>query len=138
MIVRRAKQEHTDAIRKLYETSFPADGPFKRWQRDAMFWVVLDGAQVVGFAGMRYWKDKKVAELILSAVRPSHQGRGLQRRLIAVRERAARKAGMTRAVSYTVTANAPSAANLAKSGYTTYRPPEFYAGKKIVYWEKRL
>ncbi|WP_296320734.1 GNAT family N-acetyltransferase [Reyranella sp.] len=140
MSVRKARVEHTGAVQELYETLFPADGPFKAWATPDVIWfVALDDKKVVGFAGVRFIRRSKTAELVISGVATTHQGRGIQRRLISARERAARKVGMTRAVSYTIPQNAPSATNLAKRGYSTYRPKTAWSGRRsVVYWEKRL
>lgn len=137
MHVTRAKAEHTDALHKLHAALLPHDPPLVI-PPDSHWFVVLDGDEVVAFAGVRHHGQRKTAELLLSLVRPSHRGKGLQRRLIAARERAARRAGMTRAITYTMPYNAPSATNLAKARYSTYRPERAWASRGVVYWEKRL
>lgn len=138
--VRKARVEHTGAVQELYEALFPGDGPFSKWATpDVNWYVALDDKKVVGFAGVRFNRRSKTAELVISGVATTHRGRGIQRRLISARERAARKVGMTRAVSYTIPQNAPSATNLAKRGYSTYRPRTAWCGyRSVVYWEKRL
>lgn len=137
MDVQRAKAEHTGAIRKLHTTILPNDHPIE-FPADSLWFVVIDGGEVVAYAGLRYHPRVRTAELLLSGVRASHRGKGLQRRLIAARERAARRAGMTRAITYTVPWNGPSATNLAKARYHTFKPQRAWATRQVVYWEKTL
>lgn len=138
--VRKAGKGHTGSVQDLYSALFPGDGPFDLWNTSDVLWfVALDEKEVVAFAGMRLLPKQKTAELVISGVAASHRGKGLQRRLIAARERAAKKAGLLRTVTYTVPHNAPSATNLAKHGYSTYRPKVAWCGwRSVVYWEKQL
>lgn len=116
----------------------PADDPVE-FPADTVWFVALDAqGAVVGYAGVRFHSRKKVAEHLLAGVHHSQRGKGLQRSLLAARERAARRAGMIRAVTYTRPENAPSAKNLAKARYSTYRPAKAWGGRSMVYWEKRL
>jgi GNAT superfamily N-acetyltransferase len=135
--VQLARADHVDVMRKLHAQLLPTDPPLV-FPRGSVWFVALDGDDVVGFAGVKFHRKIKTAELLLTLVRPSHRGKGLQRRLIAARERAARRAGMTRAVTYTMIFNVPSATNLAKARYATYRPVRPWATRQVVYWEKRL
>ena len=66
-----------------------------------------------------------------------YRGQGLQRRLITVRERKARKLGLTTMLTDT-TDNPPSANSLIKAGYRIFEPSYRWAFKHSIYWRKDL
>jgi GNAT superfamily N-acetyltransferase len=120
----------------LQLTILPADKPAAT--SVGCWWVVYDGDKPVGFAGMyrsRRWGD--AGYLCRSGILPAYRGRGLQKRLIRVRERKARKAGMTWLISDTYE-NPPSANSLISCGYKTYQPVAPWAGDGTTYWRKKL
>ena len=67
----------------------------------------------------------------------AYRGQGLQRRLITVRERKARKLGLTTMLTDT-TDNPPSANSLIKAGYRIFEPSYRWAFKHSIYWRKDL
>jgi GNAT superfamily N-acetyltransferase len=66
-----------------------------------------------------------------------YRGHGLQRRLITVRERKARKLGLTTMLTDT-TDNPPSANSLIGAGYRLFEPAYRWAFKNSLYWRKTL
>ena len=74
--------------------------------------VALDGAVVVGFAsGVHYFHpDKPAPELFVNevGVAPSHQGRGIAKRVLSALFEAAREAGCTQAWVLTERENTPA------------------------------
>lgn len=104
----------------------------------AVWWIAYDLDEVpVGYCGLTYFPTG-FAFLSRAGVLPGSRGNGLQRRFVKVRERAARKAGVSRAVTYTSIANTHSSNNLIKCGYTTYQPDYYWGSKDAIYWERDL
>lgn len=66
-----------------------------------------------------------------------YRGQGLQRRLITVREKKARKLGLTLMLTDT-TDNPPSANSLIGAGYKIFEPAYRWAFKNSLYWKKDL
>jgi len=66
------------------------------------------------------------------------RGQGLQRRLIRVRELAARKAGMLAIVTDTHRENHASSNSLMAMGYRLYTPHTKWAFNDGLYWRKKL
>jgi GNAT superfamily N-acetyltransferase len=67
----------------------------------------------------------------------AYRGQGLQRKLITVRERKARKLGLTTMLTDT-TDNPPSANSLIRAGYKIFEPQYRWAFKHSIYWRKDL
>jgi GNAT superfamily N-acetyltransferase len=72
-----------------------------------------------------------------AGVLKAYRGQGLQRKLITVRERKARKLGLTTMVTDT-TDNPPSANSLIKAGYRIFEPRDKWAFTHSIYWRKAL
>lgn len=124
------------AVVKLHKKCFPADDVLE--PTHGYWWVVKLDKTLVGFAAMRLstrWCD--TGYLWRAGVHPLHRGRGLQRRLILVRERLARKLGWNYLISDT-NANPQSANNLIRAGYTMYDPTWPYGQDSTCYWKKQL
>lgn len=101
------------------------------------WWIAFLGDVPVAYAGLHpssYWKS--TGFLARAGVTAAHRGHGLQRRLIWVREKSARKHGWRKMVSYTI-GNPPSANNLIACGYKTFVPKKPWA-KNAIYWRKDL
>lgn len=102
------------------------------------WWIVYDGPLPVGFCGLYQsvkWRD--AGYLCRSGVMPEYRGRGLQKRLIRLRERKAREAGMTWLVTDTYE-NPPSSNSLIACGYKTYQPETPWGADGVTYWRKSL
>lgn len=103
------------------------------------WWLAKDGDVLHGFAGL--WPSVRVegaGYLCRAGVLPAARGRGLQRKLIRVRERAAKKKGWTALFSDTDPSNAHSMNNLIACGYRAFRPSEPWSGEQWCYWRKIL
>lgn len=102
------------------------------------WWVARneDGLPVA-YAGARPCKTLKgTVFLSRCAVTSCARGQGLQRRLLEVRVRWARKHDAWRAITYTASDNWRSMNNLIRKGFTTYK--DAYVGDDFVYWQKSL
>jgi GNAT superfamily N-acetyltransferase len=72
-----------------------------------------------------------------AGVLKAYRGQGLQRRMITVRERKARKLGLTTMLTDT-TDNPASANSLIRAGYKIFEPSYKWAFTHSIYWRKAL
>lgn len=134
-----ASETDQDHLRDLHEMSFGDDAPVPVFDKDAWWLVFPTGLEEpIAFAGcvpsslgVGYAYHKRAGVL------PGHRGHGLQRRLISIRERWARKEGFHTIVTDTC-ANTPSANNLIRSGYTLFEPKTSWSLKGALYFTKSL
>jgi GNAT superfamily N-acetyltransferase len=92
----------------------------------------------VGFCGLTITPaDNTLGYLKRAGVLKAYRGHGLQRKLITVRERKARKLGLTRMVTDT-TENPASSNSLIRAGYKIFEPEYRWAFKHSIYWRKTL
>lgn len=108
------------------------------------YWWLLwyeDGSGLevpVGFAGMTHVAcPDATLRLLRAAVGIKHRGKGLQKRLISVRENKARRLGMRWVATYTY-GNPPSTNNLISRGFRLYTPSAPWGGAYASYWRKSL
>lgn len=103
----------------------------------ACWWLAFEDEVPVGFAGFCRGKSTGAAYLCYAGVAESHRGRGLQKRLIRVRVREARRQGYREAV--TDTYNNPASANsLIACGFRSFIPPVPWDGPTSQYWRLLL
>ena len=105
------------------------------------WWVVWSGEKPVGYAGMKIWED--YAWFSICGVIPVHRGHGLQKRLISVRVRHAKKVGVKVIYTYTINGNHPSSCSLIRRHFVLCTPPDRHygqwAGKRdVLYWQRTL
>jgi GNAT superfamily N-acetyltransferase len=92
----------------------------------------------MGFCGLTITlADNTMGYLKRAGVLKAYRGNGLQKRLITVREKKARRLGLTRMVTDT-TDNPSSANSLIRAGYKIFEPEERWAFKNSIYWRKTL
>jgi GNAT superfamily N-acetyltransferase len=136
---RIAREPAPLAVLALDEQCFPQDA---RVNLDgSLWWLVYHGQEPVGYAGLRPCQRPQnagVGFLCRVGVVPAHRGRGLQKRLVAAREAAARRLGLTELVTYCVVWNCASINSLVACGYRFYRPATKWGGAGAVYLRKML
>ena len=106
--------------------------------RIGLWWVVEEDGQPAGFCGVHpsvQWGD--TLYLCRAGVREEFRGRGLQRKMIQLRERAARRLGFRWLISDT-TDNPASANSLIGCGFKTFTPSRPWGWKHTIYWRKEL
>lgn len=103
--------------------------------REDWFIAWSDG-NPAGFAGLTR-RGPSVGFLARSGVDERHRGKGLQRKLIKVREAAARVRGYTSVVSNTYD-NPQSSNNLIACGYRQFAPAHPWGCEGTQYWIKKL
>lgn len=131
------KARDLETIRYAHTVIFADTAPMPDLYEGA-WWLVYDGAVIAGFCGVTPCVEiPGAAYLCRAGVMPAHRGRGLQLRMIRVRESWARKNGFPRVVTET-TDNVPSANNLIRAGYTLFNPPEPWSYKRAIYFTKSL
>lgn len=103
------------------------------------WWVVEDEpSHTVAFACLKVCKGTAYGYLARSGVYENHRGKGLQRKLIRVREAYARKLGLTHMVCDTSRANLASSNSLIACGYKLYTPLQPWAFADGNYWIRKL
>lgn len=104
------------------------------------WWLVYapDAALPVAFCGLtEALATPGTGYLKRAGVLRAYRGQGLQRRLITVREKKARKLGLDTMITDT-TDNPPSANSLIHAGYRVFEPAYRWAFRHSIYWKKDL
>lgn len=98
---------------------------------DTVTLVARDRGNVLGFAVMRFGDER--AHLVLLAVEPAHQRRGVARRMIEWLVDSARVAGMTSVHVELRARNAAAFAFYRSLGFVeTFRVPGYYRGRETA------
>jgi GNAT superfamily N-acetyltransferase len=134
--IREVSGPALNRVNVLQAQILPSDVPFDTGT--GWWWIADNESADVGFAGLvqsRQWND--AGYLCRAGVRHSARGKGLQKRLIQVRERKARAVGLRYLV--TDTWNNPASANsLIACGFRMYLPRRPWAGEGALYWRKSI
>ena len=104
------------------------------------WWLVRDEETKlnVAFAGLThsaFWLNTGYLKRV--GVLREARGHGLQKRLLLVRERRARKNGWT-CMTTDTTDNPPSANSLISGGYKIFEPSHRWAFPHSIYWKKDI
>lgn len=140
MIFVRSVDAHDPKITALLTflqlSTLGGDVPFD--VSEGHWWIAYDGELPVGFAGIvqsHRWCD--TGYFCRAGVIRSHRGKGLQKRLIRVREAKAKRLGWNWLISDTYR-NPPSANSLIRCGFQTFTPSCPWAFDGAIYWRKKL
>jgi GNAT superfamily N-acetyltransferase len=130
-----------EEIALLHALTFANQAPPIKPER-GWWWLAYDMREPpptsIAFAGLTEFDCRpKLGYLKRCGVLPYHQGQGLQRKLIRVRENHARKLGMLHIFTDT-TDNPASANNLIEAGYRMWSPENPWGFKETLYWRKKL
>lgn len=123
-------------LHRLQRKILPMDEPApteKGW-----WWLAVKDGHPVGFANLcksSQWGD--AGYLARSGVLGSARGKGLQKRMIRVRESKARALGLRWLVTDT-NCNPASANSLITCGFKMFDPTNPWADKMACYWKKEL
>lgn len=132
-----ATEEKTVALlRSLQLRTLEGDKPYN--VKNGHWWIAYDGDTPVGFAGIAQsvkWSD--AGYLCRAGVLRSHRGKGIQKRLIRVRERKARQVGWNWVISDTFD-NPASSNSLISCGYRLFAPSKPWGFKGALYWRKKI
>jgi len=91
-----------------------------------VWWLCWQGETPVGYCGLQILDGLAFHDR--SGLLPLVRGKGLQRRFLSIRERFAKKQGITSVQTYVALGNCPSINNLFRSGYKAYNPEWPWAG----------
>jgi len=100
------------------------------------WWVAMDGDVPVGFAGVRMLPAEGKAFLALAGVTAVARGKGLQKRLIRVRTRHAKRHLAPRCYTYVKSTNHASMRSLISCGFKPYYTAKCEIGT-IIYFENQ-
>ena len=130
----------TPSLRRQLESLQKVCLPYDDWifPEDGTWWIGYDNKQAVAFCLIKpssQWND--TAYLARSGVLYYWRGRGLQKKMIRIREKHARSRGHKWIISDT-TNNPPSANSLARLGYQMFEPTKPWAAETTLYWRKKL
>lgn len=134
-MIRICRTTNIELCNELHRELLPGDDLYD--SEGAAWWLAYDGDKPVAFAAAKLVAGGSVF-LARAGVRRCARGRGLQRRLIRVRERWARAQGATSAVTYADRLNAPSINSLVGAGYRAFDPAEEWGSDSCVYFLKDL
>lgn len=123
-----------ETLKALHTLTFPGDEQ-PAWKSAGRAWVTYDGADPVAFIYVEPCADSWYFSRV--GVMPAARGRGLQRKLMQLMQRALSKAGVRTLVSTTFR-NPPSANNFVREQWMTYLPAEPWGAPDTIYWRKDL
>lgn len=132
--VKIQRTENYDLLFETHKELFPSDQ--LEIDSQCVAWFLMDGNEIAGFCILKVL-DYEIVFLHRAGIRKDYQGRGLQKRLIRVRERYARKIKASKIITYTLFDNHASSVNLLRCGYELYYPESLYAGH-CLYWIKLI
>ncbi len=102
------------------------------------WWLAYIDSKPVAFCSLKLssrWTD--TGYLNRAGVLDGYTGRGIQKKLIRVRERYAKKLGWNWLISNTYE-NPASTNSLIRCGFQMYIPSRKYMGKGTCYWRKKI
>jgi GNAT superfamily N-acetyltransferase len=113
--------------------------PFDRLPFEAaVFWLVWNQCyDPVGYCALTII-DPEIVFLSLCGLLPEARGNGLQKRMITVREKWARRNGYRVMITYVLKSNPHSYENLIKRGFMLYIPEYEYIDGPVFYFKKDL
>lgn len=132
---------NTKLIKKLDKTIFPDDNPVEI-SKGIYWWIAIDTSSntPVAYAGSYHMISYAIKKSVLhrAGVLSKYRGHGLQRRLIKVRERFAKKEKCKEIVTYTSYDNIHSSNNLIKCGFVLYKPQYPWVWGAVNYWKRKI
>jgi len=129
-------EENVELLKKLQKECLPHDKPYDITTGD--WWIAYQDHKPIAFAGVirsLRWSD--TGYLCRSGVIRSHRGRGVQKRLIRVRQLYAKKMGWAWLITDTYH-NPPSSNSLISCGFKLFDPTVPWGAKGTLYWRKKL
>lgn len=117
------------SLQDLDKYLFNADDEFKQ-NRD--WWVILDKGKIVAYCGCSYVKN--VCIFVRAWVQRDHRGKGIQKKMISTRVRAAKNNNCIQCITYTLTTNYASANSLISKGFKLYEPQNKWVGSDVLYF----
>jgi GNAT superfamily N-acetyltransferase len=140
MRIRKIALDDDNLIRlnRMEKICFPeiergALGPYDK--KSAEWWFSYNDTNTPkAFAGAKMWEPDNCVFLCLSGVLPEARGKGLQKRLIRVRLKWAKKMKAKGAYTYTADDNLASANSLIGCGFKLFEPSYKWGLDDGLYW----
>ena len=129
-------EKHTALLMFLQRKCLPYDEPYD--VSVGHWWIAYDGDKPIGFAGLvrsSSWYD--CGYLCRAGVLSAYRGVGVQKKLIAVRVRKAKRLGFKWVISDTRDNNA-SANSLISQGFRMFTPTKPWGYNDTDYWRRRV
>lgn len=126
-----------DVIVDLHRRCFEADDPLVP-DEFGYWWLAFDGVEAIAFAALSpssQWQE--TGYLSRSGVLPEYRGHGLQKRMIRIRVKKAKRLGWVAVLSDT-RQNPASANSLIGCGFKMYDPQRPWGFEDACYWRKKL
>lgn len=134
--VKNLDEKTRTALMRMQKACLPEDDPMSL--DEGWWWIGYDGDWPIAFCSMKpSQRYKNAVYMSRSGVSYYHRGFGLQKKMLRIRERFAKKQGFEWAFSDT-TDNPASANSLISCGYKLYEPKIHYGYDTTLYWRKRL
>jgi GNAT superfamily N-acetyltransferase len=131
------RTKDAQALRALHSLILPADD-VPALSANVAAWIGWSSGTPVAFCTARYWRKDCSVFLERAGVLPIANGKGLQRRMIKLRERWARKCGAECVLTYVEAQNYASLCNLVRCGYRFYDPAKPWGIECGHYFRKEL
>ena len=107
------------------------------FQTNREWWVFLDNKDKIGaYCGSIYTEG--ICIFVRAWVKKSYRGKGIQKKMISTRIKAAKDKGSYIVITYITKNNYPSVNNLIAKGFKFYFPEYAYGGKEMLYWSKKV
>lgn len=116
-MIRFTKTKHTRLIYRLQSSIFPDD---ELHTEPSIWWIGWDNGDPIAFCGITI--ESNEGFLCRSGVIESHRGQGLQKRMIKIREKEAKKLNLESVWTYVVPDNPASLNSLIRLGYKAFVP----------------
>jgi GNAT superfamily N-acetyltransferase len=130
------KDSQAALLKWLQIETLPGDSPID--VSVGAWWIAYSDGNPAGFCSIkRSSRWSNAGYLCRAGVLFKFRGNGLQKKLIAVRVRYAKREGWDWAISDTYN-NPASTNNLISCGFRMYIPSREYAGEGTIYWRKKL
>lgn len=129
-------QKYVPSLKRMQKICLPADSPYPITTGD--WWIAFVGAEFAGFACLApsdTWRN--CGYLARAGVMPKFRGKGIQKKLIKVRLRRAKRLGWETLFSDTLD-NPPSSNSLIACGFRLFNPRVKWANKHSLYFRKKL
>jgi RimJ/RimL family protein N-acetyltransferase len=112
-------------------------GCTNEFKQNRDWWVMLDTkGQIIAYCGAGYNSDFSL--FVRAWVDKRYRGKGLQKRMIALRLKAAKARYCNMAITYITPDNPASGNSLIACGFRLYTPEWAYAGKEMIYFRLDL
>lgn len=123
-------------IKKLHSRILSGD--YFYYHSGNAYWVLLANDFPVGFC-IGTDIGHKLLYLSRSGIFTTHRGKGLQKKMIQVREKWGRRNNLESSITYCLLNNPASINSLISSGYRVFEPDYAWAGRTgVVYLKKSL